>query len=319
MRNVSLVVFVVLAFPLAAQQMIEEHAAVPTSSPECSLGVKYDNTINQGFFFTNPGNRNGVAMKFNFGAGITGLQQVCGCFSRSPSGTVTSTSFDVEVYDDDGPSGKPGTLLKTVTSRVSDIPLFPSYKFATASLLGSGLVLPDSNVYLAIRWPTGIGIYHCYDSSSTTTQRTVYSTQSETWNLPSLSNPPKAWGIRTDPTGLCVPSATAMCLNGGRFKVEATWQTASASGNASAVKLTDDSGYFWFFSSTNIEAVVKVLNACGLNSAYWVFAGGLTDVNVALKVTDIKSGTVKIYTNPQGRPFQPIQDVNAFVGSEICP
>jgi hypothetical protein len=82
------------------------------------------------------------------------------------------------------------------------------------------------------------------------------------------------------------------------------------------VKLTSDSGYLWFFGSANIEAVVKVLDGCGTNNRYWVFAGGLTNVRVVLKVTDTMTGLIKKYVNPQGTAFQPIQDVSAFA---TCP
>ena len=58
--------------------------------------------------------------------------------------------------------------------------------------------------------------------------------------------------------------------------------------------------------------LVKVLNACALNSRFWTFAGGLTDVQVVMTVTDTRTGAVKSYTNPQGTPFQPIQDTGAF-------
>lgn len=83
------------------------------------------------------------------------------------------------------------------------------------------------------------------------------------------------------------------------------------------MSLTDASGYFWFFSSDNVELVLKALNACSAPSPkYWLFASGLTDVNVDLVVTDTKSGMVKTYTNPLGRPFAPIQDTDAFA---TCP
>jgi hypothetical protein len=59
-----------------------------------------------------------------------------------------------------------------------------------------------------------------------------------------------------------------------------------------------------------------VLNACSFNAAYWTFAGGLTDVNVIMTVTDTQTGAVKTYTNPQGTAFQPIQDTSAFF---TCP
>jgi hypothetical protein len=84
------------------------------------------------------------------------------------------------------------------------------------------------------------------------------------------------------------------------------------SGAGQAVALTSDAGYFTFFDSANVEVLVKVLNGCGLNSRYWIFAAGLTDVNVILTVTDTQTGSVQTYTNPQGTPFQPIQDTNAF-------
>ncbi len=107
-----------------------------------------------------------------------------------------------------------------------------------------------------------------------------------------------------------------MCLSGGRFRLTAGWSTATASGSGAAVPLTDDSGYFWFFSSSNIEMVVKALNGCGFNSRFWVFAGGLTNVDVTLTVTDTRTGAVKAYRNSQGTAFQPIQDRGAFA---TCP
>ena len=114
----------------------------------------------------------------------------------------------------------------------------------------------------------------------------------------------------------CTETSTALCLNNNRFRVEATYQTGSGqTGQAQVVKLTSETGYLWFFSSTNVEVVVKVLNACGING-YWVFAAGLTDVRVVLTVTDTKTGVVRQYTNPLGTPFQPIQDTSAF---STCP
>ena len=115
----------------------------------------------------------------------------------------------------------------------------------------------------------------------------------------------------------CISDADTLCLNNGRFKVEATFQTVTGlAGQAKAVKLTDDTGYFWFFNAENVEAVVKVLNGCGVNSRYWFFAGGLTNVRTVITVTDIASGQTKTYVNPQTTAFQPIQDTSAF---PTCP
>lgn len=112
----------------------------------------------------------------------------------------------------------------------------------------------------------------------------------------------------------CVQSDTAMCLDGSRMKVEASWSTPTGnqSGVGHAVRLTADSGYFWFFNAANIEVNVKAINACGAFSSHWVFASGLTNVQVTLKVTDTFTGKTRTYTNPNGTAFLPIQDTSAF-------
>jgi hypothetical protein len=112
----------------------------------------------------------------------------------------------------------------------------------------------------------------------------------------------------------CDSSDTALCLNGGRFRVEAEWRTPQGrTGRARAVPLTADTGYFWFFGEANVEAVVKVLDACtGANPRFWVFAAGLTNVEVDLTVADTIAGTTRAYHNVLRTPFQPIQDTAAF-------
>jgi FG-GAP repeat len=126
-----------------------------------------------------------------------------------------------------------------------------------------------------------------------------------------------AW-VFTAPPETCTQTSTTLCLNEGRFAVSAAWRTGDGqSGRGQAVPLTTDTGYFTFFSATNVEVVIKVLNACGLNSKYWVFAGGLTDVNVVLTVRDTLLGDVRTYTNPQGTAFQPIQDTDAFTTCNV--
>jgi hypothetical protein len=112
---------------------------------------------------------------------------------------------------------------------------------------------------------------------------------------------------------VCTPGASTLCLSGGRYRVQASWRTPDGrTGAGQAVSLTGDTGYFWFFNAANVEMVIKVLDACGLNGKYWVFAGGLTDVQTDITVTDTLTGTVKTYRNPQGTAFQPIQDTGAF-------
>jgi hypothetical protein len=60
--------------------------------------------------------------------------------------------------------------------------------------------------------------------------------------------------------------------------------------------------------------LAKVPDDRPLNNRYWVFAGGLTNVNVVITVTDSQTGVIKTYTNLQGTAFRPIQDTSAFAG-----
>jgi hypothetical protein len=115
-----------------------------------------------------------------------------------------------------------------------------------------------------------------------------------------------------DSSAGCVGSDTVLCLS-GRFQIEAKWQTASGgSGAGHGVNLTPESGYFWFFDPSNVELVVKVLDACAIGSGPWFFGAGMTTVGVQLKVTDTLSGAVKNYGSASGTPFPPILDTSAF-------
>jgi streptogramin lyase len=116
----------------------------------------------------------------------------------------------------------------------------------------------------------------------------------------------------------CVVDSRSLCLNNSRFHVSADWRVPSngTSGQGTAVPLTGDTGYFWFFTPANIEVVVKVLNGCSVGGHYWVFAGGLTNVQVTLTVTDAQTGETKPYTNPDGTAFRPVEDTAAFA---TCP
>ncbi len=120
-------------------------------------------------------------------------------------------------------------------------------------------------------------------------------------------------------TPLCASDAHTLCLNNNRFAVTASFQQTPTGPSvlATAVRLTADSGYFWFFNENNVEVVVKVVNGCvdPFNS-YWVFAAGLTNVGVELAVTDTRHGVTQTYSNPIGTAFEPIQDTAAFA---TCP
>jgi hypothetical protein len=110
-----------------------------------------------------------------------------------------------------------------------------------------------------------------------------------------------ATALSTEKAGTCAPTSTSLCLQGNRFRVEATWRDFQGNtGTAQAVPLTNDTGYFWFFSSANIELMLKILNGTGLNHKWWVFYGALSSVEYHITVTDTVTGNVKTYNNPAG-------------------
>ena len=111
----------------------------------------------------------------------------------------------------------------------------------------------------------------------------------------------------------CVPGESTLCMNGGRFRAQVVWRvpTQNAAGLASSVALTGDTGYFWFFSSNNIELVVKVVDGRGFNGKFWVFYGALSNVEYTLTVTDVVTGAVRVYTNPSGQ-LSSVADTAAF-------
>lgn len=117
----------------------------------------------------------------------------------------------------------------------------------------------------------------------------------------------------------CMPDATTLCLNNGRYAVEAQWTDHDlVEGDGMVNQISDDSGEFWFFDAGNVELLVKVLNACALPqfNSYWFFAAGLTNVEVTLTVTDTETDMVFVYENPLGNPFDPILDTTSLDG---CP
>lgn len=111
----------------------------------------------------------------------------------------------------------------------------------------------------------------------------------------------------------CLSGGGSLCLDGGRFRLTTAWETSSgAAGGGRALRLTPDSGSFWFFDPGNLELSVKLLNACALNGRHWVFLSGLTNVAVQLVVTDTWTGATRSYNNLQGATFTPILDTAAF-------
>jgi len=118
----------------------------------------------------------------------------------------------------------------------------------------------------------------------------------------------------------CGSSTTsALCLQ-GRFAITTKFRTATApgptDGSGHVVVAGANSGIFWFFSSDNWEVMVKALNACALNSHYWIYSAATTDRFYRMEVLDVRAGVQKIYFNYAGPPAPAVTDSEAFA---TCP
>jgi hypothetical protein len=184
---------------------------------------------------------------------------------------------------------------------------------------------PAFDSYLILLDPTKMKVAEDDNGAGGTDSRIVFTLSSSgDWYIIANSLTAAQFGgytltLQCGAAPLCTADATTLCLNNGRFRVQATYATAAGqTGSGMAVPQTSDTGLFWFFSATNIEVIIKVVNACTFAAGprYWVFAGGLTNVQVVLTVTDTSNGMMRIYTNPQSTAFAPIQDTDAFA---TCP
>lgn len=121
---------------------------------------------------------------------------------------------------------------------------------------------------------------------------------------------------------LCFRDSDTACLLNGKFKVEVEWTTATGTGSGTLMAFngeraeSDESAFFWFFSATNFEMGVKMVDACVAPfNRYWVFVSGLTSQQYLVRVTKMSTGEVETYFNPLNTLPTTEGDTNAFT----CP
>ncbi|MEM8994612.1 MAG: hypothetical protein AAGF23_07445 [Acidobacteriota bacterium] len=126
--------------------------------------------------------------------------------------------------------------------------------------------------------------------------------------LPGLRGTPAAPALEVEG---CDGLDDAICI-GDRFRLSATWRDfEDRSGAGAPNDLTDDTAFFTFFSPSNVELMVKVLDGRGFNGRYWVFFASLSNVEFTLTVEDLETGAVRTYRNPRGN-FASVGDTAAF-------
>ncbi|HEV3459374.1 MAG TPA: hypothetical protein VHG32_22730 [Thermoanaerobaculia bacterium] len=123
-------------------------------------------------------------------------------------------------------------------------------------------------------------------------------------------------------TGSCTRTATTACLDGGRFQVRVSYVNSQSSGNGTVMSFngtraeSDESAFLYFTDPSNFEMGLKILNACGFSSHFWVFIGGLTNQGWTVSIVDTSNGNSFSYHNANGHLTSTTADTN---GGPPCP
>lgn len=109
----------------------------------------------------------------------------------------------------------------------------------------------------------------------------------------------EVWSLPLTAVELCPPRAGRLCLAGGRFAVEATFQGRGRPlATASALPLTSQTGAFSFWNAALPDLVVKVLDAQAGGAR--VFAASLSDAAFDLTITNTATGEARRFHNALG-------------------
>lgn len=106
----------------------------------------------------------------------------------------------------------------------------------------------------------------------------------------------------------CLRDSQTACLLGGRFRVTATWQTATGSGPAQVMFFngtraeSDQSVFMWFFNGANFEIGIKMVDACTPPfNQFWAFVSGLTNQAFTVTIEDTETGAIWTHSNALGQ------------------
>ena len=143
----------------------------------------------------------------------------------------------------------------------------------------------------------------------------IYVTASNEAGESAASNTAQATLAATTPV-----DTTTLSLQNSRFRVTLTArdQRTGKTGTGQSIPQNDLFGYFSLPELTgnagNPEVFIKVIDGRAVNSSYWVFYGGLTDLEYTLRVTDTVTGLEKSYAKAAGSSCGGF-DTSAFASS----
>ena len=263
------------------------------------------------------------------------------CLGRGPDDTSSNAAFTLHFYS--GAGSVPGALLAEYD--VPDARLDEPGTYSCFEVGGEveGLRLAGAQVWVSVSWQRGSPPentkYMMIDENGPGGGRRAFRGRSEEgdeWDdwLADTDQDTTAYGIRLavdhpdepdpdpdppdpDPPPTdegytdCVPETTPLVF--GDYKVSMCYKTQEAKiGEGKAgIWASEESGLLWFFSRSNAEVLIKVLNGCSYNGHRWVFVAPVTDVAFNLYVTD-SEGRRWSHRNRLGDPATNRVDTSAF-------
>lgn len=251
-----------------------------------------------------------VSYAWSFGDGFSGSGVATSHFYGS-GGTYT---VRLTVTDT---AGQTDTETRTVTVSPANQPPNASFTTSCSNLACSfnAAGSSDDGGIVGYAWSfgdgsngSGLAPSHTYGSGGT---YTVWLTVTDGGGLTDSTS--RSVTV-SPPTGSCVANGQTLCLVNNRFRITLSWVDPSGSSMAGNVVSGDgfaSAGFFWFFTSTNLEVGVKILDGTAVNGKFWLYHGAITDLQYTLNVTDTVTGTSKSYSKAAGSLCGG-GDVNAF-------
>lgn len=128
----------------------------------------------------------------------------------------------------------------------------------------------------------------------------------DTGSLPAPSSAsPQQQSASINSSATC--AADALCLLENRFRVTLHARDQRSNHEGDGVPLAGSSDLFGYFSlpaltgdTNNAEVFLKIVDGRGVNGKFWVFYGGLTDLEYTITVTDTGTNNTVSFFHPPG-------------------
>jgi hypothetical protein len=98
------------------------------------------------------------------------------CVGWTRAGADDTVNYQIVFYDDDGPSGMPGSLIASIDAEANDIPSWLNVAFDRTDVSGQAPTIDGGSVYVGVTWDdtTDLAFYVASDESITTPPQSAY-------------------------------------------------------------------------------------------------------------------------------------------------